>query len=138
MSDRRRQAKHRAPPLLETAGAVPYPKPAMRKLRVYAFDPQASNELATSTVNDAVIGIPWEESWERPLTPGPCGEYLEVIDHDPASGLVYAPDLTKQPPVDEVTDETRNGGLVQAGRRGDVGTRAGRVLSRRSMCRWWT
>ena len=28
--------------------------------------------------------------WE-PLEPGPVGEYLEVIDHDPATGCYYAP-----------------------------------------------
>jgi hypothetical protein len=28
--------------------------------------------------------------WER-LAPGPSGEYVEVIDHDPASGCLYAP-----------------------------------------------
>ena len=68
-----------------------YPRPAMRKLRVYAFDPQASKDLSTAVMNDAVIGLPWEEHWEEPLSPGPNGEYLEVIDHDPVSGVFYAP-----------------------------------------------
>lgn len=71
--------------------APPYPTPAMRMLRVYAFDPQASKDLNTAVMNDAVISIPWEEHWEEPLTPGPCGEYIEVIDHDPVSGVFYAP-----------------------------------------------
>ncbi|MFN3388739.1 MAG: hypothetical protein ACK40O_07375 [Allosphingosinicella sp.] len=63
----------------------------MRKLRVYAFDPQASIELDTSTVNDAIISLPWETPWEDPLTPGPCNDYLEVVDYDPTNGLFYAP-----------------------------------------------
>ena len=67
------------------------PMPAVRKLRVYAFDPQASGDLETATINDTTISIAWEEPWERPVSPGPCGEYLEVIDHDPASGLFYEP-----------------------------------------------
>ena len=29
--------------------------------------------------------------WERDLTPGPIGEYLEVVDVDPASNACYAP-----------------------------------------------
>jgi len=58
---------------------------------VYAFDPQASKDLGTAVMNDAVISLPWEEHWEEPLTPGPCGEYLEVVDHDPTSGVFYAP-----------------------------------------------
>lgn len=73
------------------ANPPPYPRPAMRRLRVYAFDPQASKDLGTAVMNDAVISLPWEEHWEEPLTPGPCGEYLEVVDHDPTSGVFYAP-----------------------------------------------
>jgi len=68
-----------------------YPNPAVRNLRVYAFDPQASIDLETSVINDAVISLPWETPWEDPLTPGPCNEYLEVIDYDPVSALFYAP-----------------------------------------------
>ncbi|WP_114953894.1 hypothetical protein [Sphingosinicella terrae] len=68
-----------------------YPAPAMRRLRVYAFDPQASLDLDTAVVNDAVISLPWETPWEEPLTAGPRNEYLEVIDYDPTNGLFYAP-----------------------------------------------
>jgi hypothetical protein len=78
---------------LEATAAVSrgYPNPPFRRLRVYAFDPQASLELETAQINDAVITLPWETPWEDPLTLGPCNDYLEVIDHDPASGLFYAP-----------------------------------------------
>jgi len=73
-------------------GAKPdYPKPAARRFRVYAFDPLASTSLATAVVNDALISLPWEEPWEDPIGKGPCGEYLEVVDYDPASGLFYPP-----------------------------------------------
>lgn len=71
--------------------SAPYPRPPARRLRVFAFDPEASGDFATATINSATIALPWEERWERPITPGPCNEYLEVIDHDPASGLFYEP-----------------------------------------------
>src|SRR4029077_20657136 len=29
--------------------------------------------------------------WELKLEPGPVGEYLEVVDYDPASACFYAP-----------------------------------------------
>ena len=38
-------------------------------------------------INEATISIDWEED----LKPGPVGEYLEVVDVDPASGSCYAP-----------------------------------------------
>lgn len=68
-----------------------YPLPAMRRLRVYAFDPQASVSLSTAVINDAIIELPWESRWETALDKGPTNEYLEVIDVDPASGLFYEP-----------------------------------------------
>lgn len=76
-----------------------YPAPATRRLRVYAFDPHASVELATAVINDAVIELPWETRWERPLEVGPANDYLEVIDHDPASGVFYAPVDLNHPDV---------------------------------------
>ncbi|WP_374656750.1 hypothetical protein [Phenylobacterium sp.] len=68
-----------------------YPTPAVRRFRVYAFDPLASTSLDTAVVNDAVIALPWEDPWETPLAIGPSGEYLQVVDYDPASGLFYPP-----------------------------------------------
>jgi len=62
------------------------PTPPFRRLRVYAFDPSASTDLDTAVINEAVVKLPWET-----LEPGPCGDYLDVIDHDPASGCFYAP-----------------------------------------------
>jgi hypothetical protein len=72
-------------------GADAYPTPPKRCLRIYAFDPQASVELATAVINDAVVELPWEARWETPLAPGPVNDYLEVVDFDPAAGLFYAP-----------------------------------------------
>jgi hypothetical protein len=68
-----------------------YPTPAVRKLRVYAFDPQAASERASINYAYATIALPWEEAWEEPLTIGPVNEYLEVIDVDPASRQFYEP-----------------------------------------------
>src|SRR5262249_30713409 len=60
--------------------------PAFRRLRVYAFDPSASTDLRTATMNAAVVKVPWEQ-----LEQGPVGEYVQVIDVDPASDAFYQP-----------------------------------------------
>jgi len=63
-----------------------------RRLRVYALDPSVGKSLATMDVNETTLSVPWDES----LRPGPVGEYLEVVDVDPASDRVYEPvDLNK-------------------------------------------
>ncbi|NII24380.1 hypothetical protein HB364_04790 [Pseudoflavitalea sp. X16] len=61
-------------------------KPAFRKLRAYTFDPSLSLKLDTNVINNIVYKVPWE-----PLQPGPVGEYIEVVDFDPASGCFYKP-----------------------------------------------
>lgn len=61
--------------------------PVYRRLRGYAFDPELSTYLDTAQINEVIFEVPWEEK----LAPGPVGEYLEVIDHDPASGCFYGP-----------------------------------------------
>jgi hypothetical protein len=66
---------------------VAAPPPVYRRLRGYAFDPELSIRLETRHTNEAVFEVPWESQ----LEPGPVGEYVEVIDHDPASGCFYAP-----------------------------------------------
>jgi hypothetical protein len=73
-----------------------------RKLRIFAFDPHIGKQLRFSRVNEIAVLIP--HSMEAPKVPprpgeaptggvglGPVGEYLEVVDYDPASGLVYSP-----------------------------------------------
>ena len=65
-----------------------YSRPERRPLQIFAFDPmlgRSGGRLTLSVQNE-------------PLLPGPqgnriqvIGEYVEVIDSDPASGLVYRP-----------------------------------------------
>ncbi len=57
-----------------------------RRLRGYAFDPGLSQQFETAAMNEIVFRVPWE-----PLEPGPVGEHVEVIDHDPASESFYEP-----------------------------------------------
>ena len=61
-------------------------KPARRVLRVFAYDPSLGASLETVGINRAVLDVKWEE-----LGPGPVGEYLEIVDVDPASKVCYAP-----------------------------------------------
>jgi len=99
---------------------VGLPLPVSRRLRGYAFDPSLSTRLETALINETVYHVRWEEPAEdtgmqvQPpgyvpmnvsaamnegpgLRPGPVGEYVEVVDYDPASGCVYAPvDLNNQ------------------------------------------
>ena len=79
------------------------PLPSGRRLRVFAFDPGLSGQFATTAVNEVVIEVPWESLIPEPddergetadpmeLGRGPVGEYLEIIDFDPASGCFYQP-----------------------------------------------
>ncbi|HEU5317976.1 MAG TPA: S8 family serine peptidase [Chloroflexota bacterium] len=60
--------------------------PAFRPLRAYAFDPSLETRLETAHITQVTIPTRWER-----LAPGPVGEYLEVVDVDPATGCVYAP-----------------------------------------------
>ncbi|UUZ48012.1 hypothetical protein LP420_34125 [Massilia sp. B-10] len=62
-------------------------RPPFRRLRGYAFDPSLSLKLDTASMNHTVFEVPWEAG----LMPGPCGEYVEVVDYDPSSGCWYDP-----------------------------------------------
>lgn len=62
-------------------------RPPFRRLRGYAFDPSLSMRLETAAINHTVFEIPWEGN----LKPGPRGEYVEVVDYDPASACWYEP-----------------------------------------------
>ncbi len=68
-----------------------YSRPPVRRLRVYAFDPQASTRIDTAGINVATIELAWETALEDELKPGPVNDYLEVIDVDPVSGQFYDP-----------------------------------------------
>jgi hypothetical protein len=64
--------------------------PTNRRLRGYSFDPSLSAKLETAFINERIYTVPWED-----LAPGPVGEYVEVLDVDPASDSYYEPvDLT--------------------------------------------
>jgi subtilisin family serine protease len=64
-----------------------YPVPTARRLRAYAFDPSLETRLETYGINQVIIKTPWEAD----LRPGPVGEYLAVVDVDPATDCAYAP-----------------------------------------------
>ncbi len=61
-------------------------KPPFRKLRAYAFDPSLSLKPDTAVIN----GITYKVGLEN-LTPGPVGEYIEVVDYDPSCDCFYSP-----------------------------------------------
>ena len=65
---------------------IAIPAPTRRRLRIFATDPSGSAQLDTAFINVATVEVPWED-----VQPGPVGEYLEVIDVDPASGAAYPP-----------------------------------------------
>lgn len=88
---RRRAGRQPAP---TPSYAIPIGRPPFRRLRAYAFDPSLSTRLDTAMVNQVTLNVPWEfdrQSGQDQLEPGPVGEYLEVVDVDPASDCFYAP-----------------------------------------------
>lgn len=68
----------------------PLPK---RRLRVYALDPSIAKNFDSVMVNETILAVPWDDrpATPEPLRPGPVGEYLEVVDVDPASDRIYEP-----------------------------------------------
>ena len=76
----------------ETREMLPPPPPS-RRLRIFATDPGDGRRLQTAFINTAVVEVPWERGpgTNNLLQPGPVGEYLEVVDVDPASAAAYAP-----------------------------------------------
>ena len=73
--------------------------PSIRRLRIFAYDPAMANRPETAAISEVLVEIPWEGSkrGEPLLQAGPVGDYLEIIDIDPASGLAYAPVDLNQP-----------------------------------------
>jgi hypothetical protein len=59
----------------------------VRRLWGYAFDPSLSVSADTVNFNNMVFKVRWNDYKD----PGPVGEYVEVIDHDPASKCFYSP-----------------------------------------------
>jgi hypothetical protein len=64
-----------------------YEKPTYRRLWGYAFDPSLSNSSETASINDLIFKVRWDDY----KSPGPVGEYIEIIDYDPPSGKFYDP-----------------------------------------------
>jgi hypothetical protein len=66
--------------------------PRSRRLRVFAFDPSLAQRTETTAIQEIVVRVPWERGPDGgPLPAGPVGEYIEVVDVDPASKVVYPP-----------------------------------------------
>lgn len=63
-----------------------YPLPNTRRLRIFSFDPALAAQYDLAGMSGTTIEIPWED-----LKPGPVGEYIEVVDVDPANKCAYAP-----------------------------------------------
>lgn len=62
-------------------------RPRRRRLRIFARDPTLGGRLATFDDLVATVSVRNEPD----LAPGPVGEYLEVVDIDPASDRAYPP-----------------------------------------------
>ncbi|TJW17959.1 MAG: peptidase S8 [Mesorhizobium sp.] len=79
-----------APPIKRRPRPLPPPK---RRLRIYALDPSVAKRLDSVSIFKATLAVPWDDkpSTANALQPGPVGEYLEVVDIDPASNRVYDP-----------------------------------------------
>ncbi|MER9191210.1 S8 family serine peptidase [Mesorhizobium australicum] len=67
--------------------------PENRRLRIYALDPSLGGTLSTYAEQIATVEVPYEvdQQGHSILGPGPVGEYLEVVDVDPASNQFYQP-----------------------------------------------
>src|SRR4029453_5583913 len=58
-------------------------------------------ELESASINEVQLAVPWERNakGEDILEPGPVGEYVEVIDHHPASAAFYEPVALNAPVI---------------------------------------
>jgi pimeloyl-ACP methyl ester carboxylesterase len=65
--------------------------PSCRRLKVFSFDPLLGTDLDSLGVDQITIELPWEWTDGDRLQMGPVGEYLEVIDYDPANQCFYPP-----------------------------------------------
>jgi len=79
----------------EKIDAYAVARPPYRRLRIFSRDPGLRVRVETAVINESTVEIPWE-AWpgapERDgPAPGPVGEYLEVVDYDPASQAWYRP-----------------------------------------------
>lgn len=71
--------------------------PPHRLLRVFSVDPSLAVRTESLAVSETTLPLPWED-----LTPGPVGEYLEVIDYDPTVNAFCVPvDLNETFPLSQ-------------------------------------
>jgi hypothetical protein len=83
------ESRYPLPPIKEEEAQAAYtvPEPPLRRLRAYAFDPSLATRTDDAAINEITVPV----MFERDLRPGPVGDYLEVVDIDPASNCAYAP-----------------------------------------------
>jgi len=62
------------------------PSPVSRRLKIFSFDPGLASQYEMASISEITINVPWED-----LQAGPIGEYIEVVDIDPASNALYRP-----------------------------------------------
>jgi hypothetical protein len=89
-ASKKKEVEQLPPPLIQAPSIAPA---THRLLRVFAFDPSMGRTRDTASINETFIRIPWERdaSGANILQPGPVGEYVEVVDRDPASRCFYEP-----------------------------------------------
>jgi hypothetical protein len=89
----RKKASTKSEPPPPRVESTPMPPATQRLLRVFAFDPSMGRTRETAGINETLIRIPWERDAKGVdiLQPGPVGEYIEVVDRDPASRCFYEP-----------------------------------------------
>ena len=78
-------------PSRESTDEIGVATPQERQLRVFSFDPLFATELDALGAESIALAIPWDFADGDSLRPGPVGEYLEVIDYDPANRCFYPP-----------------------------------------------
>lgn len=71
------------------------PAPTCRRLRIFTYDPSLSSRMELRGIATTTVEVDWE--WD--LKPGPVGEYLEVVDIDPASARAYDPIDLNRPEI---------------------------------------
>jgi hypothetical protein len=89
-------AVQRHPPAPPSVTPLTRPRPtppSVRRLNVFALDPSLGSSLRTIDSNLATVEVKFEadEHGDSILKPGPAGEYLEVVDVDPATDRFYPP-----------------------------------------------
>ena len=88
---KRKAARAVDPAQIDLAAAPP--SPTVRRLRVFSYDPLLAIDPDSLGQESIVLKLNWDDESNDglKLQPGPIGEYLEVVDYDPASRCFYAP-----------------------------------------------